>query len=84
MQTVMRGRTTIVIAHRPGTIAIADTVVLLDRGRVAAMGRHDDLLATEPRYRVVLAAMAERDERREQLDAARDAAGADVPVGGGS
>jgi ATP-binding cassette subfamily B protein len=60
MQTVMRDRTTIVIAHRPGTIAIADTVVLLDDGRVAATGGHDELLATEPRYRVVLAAMSRR------------------------
>jgi ATP-binding cassette subfamily B protein len=60
MQTVMRDRTTIVIAHRPGTIAIADTVVLLDEGRVAATGSHDELLATEPRYRVVLAAMSRR------------------------
>ena len=38
MQTVMHGRTTIVIAHRPGTIALADTVVLLDDGRVVADG----------------------------------------------
>lgn len=57
MSTVMAGRTTIVIAHRPGTIALADTVVLLDGGRVIARGPHDELLATEPRYRDVLAAM---------------------------
>lgn len=57
MSTVMDGRTTIVIAHRPGTIALADTVVLLDGGRVVASGRHDDLLANEARYRNVLAAM---------------------------
>ncbi|HSL73840.1 MAG TPA: ABC transporter ATP-binding protein [Ilumatobacteraceae bacterium] len=57
MATVMDGRTTIVIAHRAGTIALADTVVLLDQGRVVATGRHQDLLNTEPRYRDVLAAM---------------------------
>ncbi|MCU1354317.1 MAG: ABC-type multidrug transport system, ATPase and permease component [Acidimicrobiales bacterium] len=55
---VMRGRTTIVIAHRPATIALADRVVLLDGGRVAAEGTHDDLLATCERYRQVLAAAA--------------------------
>ena len=37
---VMRGRTTIVIAHRPATIALADRVVLLDDGRVVADGTH--------------------------------------------
>lgn len=61
MRTVMAGRTTIVIAHRPGTIALADTVVLLDEGRVAATGTHDQLLATNARYRAVLAALAEED-----------------------
>ncbi|MEY2553531.1 MAG: ATP-binding cassette, subfamily bacterial [Ilumatobacteraceae bacterium] len=63
MTTVMEGRTTIVIAHRPGTIALADTVVLLDQGRVAAVGTHDQLLARSARYREVLAAWAERDEQ---------------------
>ena len=62
MATVMSGRTTIVIAHRPGTIALADTVVLLDQGRAAAVGTHEDLLATNTRYRQVLAAWAVRDD----------------------
>ena len=56
---VMAGRTTIVIAHRPATIALADRVVLLDGGRVVADGTHDGLLATSPRYREVLAAAAD-------------------------
>lgn len=53
---VMVGRTTIVIAHRPATIALADRVVLLDEGKVVAEGTHRDLLATSARYREVLAA----------------------------
>ena len=56
METVMDGRTTIVIAHRPGTIAMADRVVLVGDGRVLADGTHDELLATDDRYRAVLAA----------------------------
>jgi ATP-binding cassette subfamily B protein len=62
MATVMSGRTTIVIAHRPGTIALADTVVLLDDGRAAAVGTHEELLASNDRYRQVLAAWAVHDD----------------------
>ena len=61
MSTVMDGRTTIVIAHRPGTIALADTAALVDEGRVIATGTHDHLLATDARYREVLAAMSDAD-----------------------
>jgi ATP-binding cassette subfamily B protein len=56
MATVMEGRTTLVIAHRAGTIAMADRVVLVADGRVVADGTHDRLLATDARYREVLAA----------------------------
>ena len=61
MATVMKGRTTIVIAHRPGTIALADTVILLDEGRAAAVGTHEGLLASNERYRQVLAAWEVRE-----------------------
>ncbi|MBM3674487.1 MAG: ABC transporter ATP-binding protein [Actinobacteria bacterium] len=52
---VMHGRTTLIIAHRPATIALADRVVLVDEGRVVAEGTHEQLLATSERYREVLA-----------------------------
>jgi ATP-binding cassette subfamily B protein len=55
LDEVMRGRTTIIIAHRPATIALADRVILLDGGRVVAEGTHDDLLRSSERYRDVLA-----------------------------
>ena len=61
---VMRGRSTIVIAHRPATIALADRVVLIDGGRVAAEGTHSELLAHDGRYRTVLAAAAAADAER--------------------
>ena len=50
---VMEGRTTFVIAHRLSTIALADEVVVLEDGRVAARGTHTELLEDSPLYREI-------------------------------
>ena len=50
LREVMRGRTTFVIAHRLSTIALADDIVVLERGRIAARGSHADLLESSPLY----------------------------------
>jgi ATP-binding cassette, subfamily B, bacterial len=76
---VMRGRTTIVIAHRPATIALADRVVLIDSGRATAEGTHQALLATDDRYRQVLAAAAARETRRAATAATGNGDGARQP-----
>jgi ATP-binding cassette subfamily B protein len=55
LQQVMAGRTTIVIAHRPATIALADRVVVLAGGRVITEGTHAGLLASSAEYREILA-----------------------------
>ncbi|HUA96223.1 MAG TPA: ABC transporter ATP-binding protein [Acidimicrobiales bacterium] len=55
LRRLLEGRTTLVIAHRLSTINLADRVVLVEGGRVVAVGTHSDLLANEPRYAEVLA-----------------------------
>src|SRR3989440_296808 len=56
---VMRGRTTLVIAHRPATIALADRVALLEDGRILEEGTHAELLARSSSYRELLALESE-------------------------
>lgn len=51
LATVMAGRTTIIIAHRLSTISLADEIVLVDHGHVAARGAHEALYATSALYR---------------------------------
>jgi len=60
---VMRDRTTIVIAHRPATIALAERVVLIGDGQVVADGTHEGLLRTSEAYRTVLASAAADEEQ---------------------
>jgi ATP-binding cassette subfamily B protein len=52
---VMEGRTTFVIAHRLSTIALADEIVVLDRGRIAARGTHEQLVDSDDFYAEVAA-----------------------------
>jgi ABC-type multidrug transport system fused ATPase/permease subunit len=51
LREAMRGRTTLIIAHRLSTISLADEIVVLDAGRIAARGTHEDLLETSQVYR---------------------------------
>jgi ABC-type multidrug transport system fused ATPase/permease subunit len=53
LRQAMKGRTTIIIAHRLSTLALADELVVLDRGRIAARGTHEELLERSPVYREI-------------------------------
>jgi ATP-binding cassette subfamily B protein len=55
LRDVLAGTTALVVAHRPSTVLLADRVALLADGRIAAIGRHSDLLAEVPAYRNLLA-----------------------------
>ncbi|MEC8974362.1 MAG: ATP-binding cassette domain-containing protein, partial [Actinomycetota bacterium] len=59
----LRGRTTILIAQRVSTISLADRVVLIENGQVAAEGTHSELMANDQRY-VAILAEAEKKSRQ--------------------
>jgi ATP-binding cassette, subfamily B, bacterial len=57
LREVLAGTTTLIVAHRPSTVALADRVALLKEGRIAAVGTHAELLATNDHYRYVVASL---------------------------
>ncbi len=70
LREVMKGRTTLIIAHRLSTIALADELVVLERGRIAARGVHDELIGTSPVYREIYEHGLLEHELIEQVEAA--------------
>jgi len=66
LSRLIQTRSTLIMAHRLSTISMADRVVLLEDGRVAAQGTHEELMQTEPRYVEVIASAEE--ERKEMAE----------------
>ncbi len=75
----MKGRTTLIVAHRLSTIGLADRVVLLDSGRIVADGTHQELLESSQLYVEVLAQV----EDDELGGAASEDGGPAGPASGG-
>jgi subfamily B ATP-binding cassette protein MsbA len=71
LANLMRNRTAFVIAHRLSTVRRADAIVALERGRVAEIGRHEELLAKPAGVYAKLYALQIFDQRRDAADAGR-------------
>jgi ATP-binding cassette subfamily B protein len=54
LHEILAGSTALVVAHRPSTVALADTVALLSGGVIAASGSHRDLLASNAEYAALM------------------------------
>lgn len=65
LRTVLKDTTTLIVAHRPSTVALADRVALLEQGRITAVGTHTGLLAGNDHYRYVIASL---DQEPRDLD----------------
>ncbi|MEP6482053.1 MAG: ABC transporter ATP-binding protein [Rhodoglobus sp.] len=70
LRRVLASTTALIVAHRPSTVMLADRVALLEGGRVTAVGRHSELLASSEHYRFVISSL-EDEQLREQREVAR-------------
>jgi ATP-binding cassette subfamily B protein len=57
LRRVLASTTSLIVAHRPSTVTLADRVALLENGTVTAVGRHSDLIASNEHYRYVISSL---------------------------
>ncbi|ROQ37472.1 ATP-binding cassette subfamily B protein [Frondihabitans sp. PhB188] len=62
LRRVLADTTSLIVAHRPSTVNLADRVALLENGRVTAVGTHSDLIATNDHYRYVISSLDDDDQ----------------------
>ncbi|WP_248117923.1 MULTISPECIES: ABC transporter ATP-binding protein [unclassified Micrococcus] len=74
LRQVLAGTTTLIVAHRPSTVALADRVAVLEDGVIIDVGTHAELLARSAAYRDIITTGAQADRTLERLADAGDAA----------
>lgn len=57
LRTVLKATTALIVAHRPSTVQLADRVALMQDGKITAIGKHSELLATNEHYRYVISSL---------------------------
>ncbi|PZE57579.1 ABC transporter ATP-binding protein [Curtobacterium sp. MCPF17_001] len=69
LRRVLAETTSLIVAHRPSTVTLADRVALMENGRVTAVGTHSELMATNEHYRFVISSLDDDDaeDREEEM-----------------
>jgi ATP-binding cassette subfamily B protein len=57
LRKVLKKTTALIVAHRPSTVQLADRVALMQDGKIVAVGKHSELLATNDHYRYVISSL---------------------------
>jgi ATP-binding cassette, subfamily B, bacterial len=65
LRRVLASTTALIVAHRPSTVMLADRVALLQGGRITAVGKHSELLASSEHYRFVISSLEDEQAREE-------------------
>lgn len=68
LRRVLATTTALIVAHRPSTVALADRVAVLEKGRITAVGTHSDLLRTSAHYRFVISSLEADDMRQREME----------------
>jgi len=66
LRKVLASTTALIVAHRPSTVMLADRVALLEHGRISAVGKHSELLASSEHYRFVISSLEDEVKREDR------------------
>jgi ATP-binding cassette, subfamily B, bacterial len=66
LRRVLAETTSLIVAHRPSTVTLADRVALMENGRITAVGTHSELMATNEHYRYVISSLDDDDATARQ------------------